>query len=150
MLFAFFHSYTFISSDQVVCILCNMCLLILPISFFSRFSNLAVGKFKKFFLWSFNVMKLLPVTLIPILPMMFASLACLIPCFYLFLCVYLFCYILMSIAFCKRFAYSSLLRWYIFDVFPAAVKVLFDGCMSFKSLANLFWNLWSTFWKGFY
>ena len=44
-----------------------MWLLILPISFFVRFSDLVVGRFKKFSLWSFNVMKLLLVPLILIL-----------------------------------------------------------------------------------
>ena len=55
----FFHSFTFVSSDKVLFIFCNMCLLILPISFFAGFNNLAVGQFKTFSLWSFNVMKLL-------------------------------------------------------------------------------------------
>ena len=36
-----------------------MHLLILPISFFARFSNLVVGRFKKFSLWSLNLMSLL-------------------------------------------------------------------------------------------
>ena len=64
-----------------------MWLLILPISFFVRFSNLVVGRIKKFSLWSFNVIKLLPVPLILILLMTFVSLACLVPCLYLLLCV---------------------------------------------------------------
>ena len=32
-----------------------MCLLILPVSFFAGFSNLVVGRLKKFSLWSFKV-----------------------------------------------------------------------------------------------
>ena len=69
----FFHSFTFVSSDKDVFIFCNMCLLILPISFFAGFSNLVVGPFKKFSLWSFNMIKL-PVLLISILSMTFISL----------------------------------------------------------------------------
>ena len=57
--FCIFHSFTFISSDNILFIFCNMCLLVLPISFFAGFNNLAVGRFKTFSLWSFNVMKLL-------------------------------------------------------------------------------------------
>ena len=73
-----------------------MCLLILPISIFAGFGNLAVGRFKKFFLWSFNVIKLLPLPLISILSVIFASLVCLIPSLFIFAaCVYLFSYILM-------------------------------------------------------
>ena len=80
----FFYSTTFIFSDKVVLIFCDMCLLILPISFFTGISNLVVGQFKKFSLWSFNVMKLLPVPLISILLMMLASFACLTLSFFIF------------------------------------------------------------------
>ena len=113
-----------------------MCLLILPISSFAEFSDLAVGQFKKFSLWSFNVMKLLLVPLILILPMIFASLVCLIHSLFIFLaaCLSAFLYFYV-ISFCKRFGYSSLLRQYIIDYLSATVKVLFDDRMSFRSLA---------------
>ena len=89
MISVFFHLFTFISSDKILFTFCNMCLLILPISFFTGFSNLVVGRFKKFSLWSFNMMKLLPVSLISILSMMFAPLACLIPSLFIFVAVHL-------------------------------------------------------------
>ena len=113
-----------------------MRLLILPISSFAEFSDLAVGRFKKFPLWSFNVMKLLLVPLILILPMIFASLVCLIHSLFIFLaaCLSVFLYFYV-ISFCKRFGYSSLLRQYIIDYLSATVKVLFDDRMSFRSLA---------------
>ena len=132
----FFHSFTFSFLYKVVLTFSNMCLLILPISFFARFSNLLVGRFKKFSLWSFNVMKLLPVPLISIL-LMFASLASLSLSLFIFVavCLSVFFYFDMK-AFCKTFEYFSLLRRYIFDIWSAAVKVLFNDCMSFKSLAR--------------
>ena len=112
-----FHSFTFVSSDKVLFLFCNMCLLILPISFFAGFSNLVVGRFKKFSLWSFNVIKLLPVPLISILLMTLTSLSCLIPSLFIFVAVRLcVCLYFDAIAFYKRFEYSSLLRRYIFDV----------------------------------
>ena len=99
----FFHALTFISSEKVLFIFCNMCLLILPISFFTGFSNLVVGRFKKFSLWSFNMMKLLPVSLISILSMMFAPLVCLIPSLFIFVAVHLSVFLYFDvIAFCKR------------------------------------------------
>ena len=123
-----------------------MRLLILPISSFAEFSDLAVGRFKKFPLWSFNVMKLLLVPLILILPMIFASLVCLIHSLFIFLaaCLSVFLYFYV-ISFCKRFGYSSLLRQYIIDYLSATVKVLFDDRMSFRSLAIVLYNLLSTF-----
>ena len=94
--FVFFYPFTFISSDKFLFMFCNICLLILSISFFAGFSNLVVGRFKKISLWSLNVMKLLPVPLILILPMTFASLACLIPSLFMFVAVRLsVSYILM-------------------------------------------------------
>ena len=121
-------------------------LLILPISFFAGFSNLVVGRFKKFSLWSFNVMKLLPVPLILILSMMFVSLACLTLSLFIFVAVCLSVFLYFDvIAFCKRFEYSSLLRRHTFDVLSATVNVLLDDCMLFRSLASVFWNLLSTF-----
>ena len=54
---------------------------------FAEFSNLVVGRLKKFSLWSFNVMKLLPVLLISILSMTLVSLACLIPSLFIFAAV---------------------------------------------------------------
>ena len=83
----FFHSFTFVSSYKVLFIFCNMGLLILLISDIVRFSILVVGRIKKFSLWSFNVMKLLPVPLISILSMTFASLAWLIPSLFIFVTV---------------------------------------------------------------
>ena len=84
----FSHSFTFISSDKVLFMFCNMCLLALPIWFFAGFSNVVAGRLKKFSLWSFNVMKLLLVLLISILSMKFASLACLIPSLFIFVAVW--------------------------------------------------------------
>ena len=52
-----------------------MCSLMLPISFFAGLINLVVGRFKKLTLRSLNAVKLLPIPLILILSMMFASLA---------------------------------------------------------------------------
>ena len=144
----FFHSFTFISSDKVLFIFCNMCLLILPISFFAEFSNLLIGRFKKYFLWSFKVMKLLPLPLISILSMMFASLVCLITSLFIFVAAHLSVFLYFDVtAFCKRFEYSSLLRRYIFHVLSAAVKVLFDDRIPFRSLARVLWNLLPTFWN---
>ena len=123
-----------------------MCLLILPISFFAGFSNLVVYRFKKFSLRSFNVVKLLPVLLILILLMTFTSLVCLIPSLFIFVAVRLSVFLYSdAIAFCKSLEYSFLLRRYIFDVLSAAVKVLFDARIPFKSLASVLWNLLSTF-----
>ena len=142
----FFHSFTFVSSDKVLFIFCNMCLLILPISFFAGFSNLVVYRFKKFSLRSFNVVKLLPVLLILILLMTFTSLVCLIPSLFIFVAVHLSVFLYFHvIAFCKRFEYSSLLRRYIFDILSAAVKVFFDDRIPLRSLASVLWNLLSTF-----
>ena len=122
----FFHSFTFVSSYKVLFIFCNMGLLILLISDIVRFSILVVGRIKKFSLWSFNVMKLLPVPLISILSMTFASLACLIPSLFIFVAVRLSVFLYFDvIAFWKRFEYSFLLRRYIFDVLSAAVKGFF-------------------------
>ena len=94
--------------------------------FFAVFSNLVVNRFKKFLLWSFNVMKLLPLPLISILLMILASFACLIPslfiCIELFLSIFLYFHV---IEFCKRFEYSSLLRRHKLSLLPAAVKVFF-------------------------
>ena len=121
-----------------------ICLVILPISFFTRFNNLVLGRFKKFSLWSFNMLKLLPVPLIQILT--FASLACLTTSLFTFVAVRLSVFLYFDvIAFCKRFEYSSLLRRYVFDVLSAAVKVLFDDRIPFRSLANALWDLLSTF-----
>ena len=70
--------------------------LILPISFFAGFNNLVVARFKKFSLGSINGMKLLLVSLISILSMTLASLACLIPSLFIFAAVgLLFSYIWM-------------------------------------------------------
>ena len=82
-------------------------------------------------------MTLLPVPLISILSMMLAYLACLNPFFLIFvvMCLSVFLY-LDVITFCRRFEYSSLQRRYVFDNLSAAVKVLFDDRMTFKSLAN--------------
>ena len=103
-----------------------MCLLILPISFFAGFSNLVDRRFKK-----------LPVPLILILSMMFPSLACLTPSLFILIAVCLSVFLYFDVtAFRKRSEYSSLLRRYIFDVFSAAVTVLFDDRMFFKSLAS--------------
>ena len=103
--YVFFHSFAYIFSDKIVFIICNMCLFILLISFFARLRNL-VGGFKKFSLWSFDVMKLLPVPTILILLMMFASLACLVSSLFIFIAV---CWTVLLysdlIAFCKRYEY---------------------------------------------
>ena len=70
--------------------------LILPISFFAGFNNLVVARFKKFSLGSINGMKLLLVSLISILSMTLASLACLIPSLFIFAAVgLLFSYVWM-------------------------------------------------------
>ena len=97
----FFHWFTFISSYNFFFIFCNMCLFVLPISFFAGFSNL--GRFKKFSLWSFKVMKLLPVPVISILSIMFASLACSIHSSFIFVAVCLSVLFFDVTAFCKRF-----------------------------------------------
>ena len=82
-------------------------------------------------------MTLLPVPLISILSMMLAYLAFLNPSFLIFvvMCLSVFLYPDV-ITFCRRFEYSSLQRRYVFDNLLAAVKVLFDDRMTFKSLAN--------------
>ena len=69
--------------------------------------------------------------------MMLAYLAFLNPSFLIFvvMCLSVFLY-LDVITFCIRFEYSSLQRRYVFDNLLAAVKVLFDDRMTFKSLAN--------------
>ena len=121
--FCIFDLFRFIFSDKVLFIFCNMCLLILLVSFFAGFSNLAVNRFKKFSWSLFNMMKLLPAPLISILLMNFAS-----PVFLYF----------DVMAFYKRFQYSSLLRRYIFDVLSAVVKVLFDDPILFRSLASVY------------
>ena len=133
----FFHSFTFSFSEKVVFIFCNICLLILPITFFAGVSNFVDGRFENLSLQSFNVTTLLPVPLISILSMMLAYLACLNPFFLIFvvMCLSVFLY-LDVITFCRRFEYSSLQRRYVFDNLLAAVKVLFDDRMTFKSLAN--------------
>ena len=146
--FCIFYSFTFIFSDKVVFTFCNMCLLILQISFFAGFSNFVAGRFKKFSLWFFNVVKLLLVPLISILSMMLASLACLIPFLLIFVAVCLSAFLYFDvIAFWKDFEYSSLLMRYMFDVLSTAGNVLFDDGMSFRSLASVLWNLLSTFWN---
>ena len=123
-----------------------MCLLILPISFFVGFSNLVVCRFKKFSLWSFNVIKLLPVLLISILLMTFTSLACWFPSLFVFVAVHLSVFLYSDVvAFCKRFEYASLLRRHLFDVLSAAVKVFFYDHIPLRSTASVLWNLWSTF-----
>ena len=123
-----------------------MCLLILPISPIAEFSNLVIGLFKKYILWSFKVMKLLPLPLISILSMMFASLVCLITSLFIFVAAHVSVFLYFDVtAFCKSFEYSSLLRRYIFHVLSAAVKVLFDDRIPFRSLASVLWNLLSTF-----
>ena len=100
----FFHSFTFISSDKVLFIFCNMYLLILPISLFVEFSNLVIGRFKKYFLWFFKLMKLLSLPLISILPMMFASLVCLITSLFIFIAAHLSVFLYFDVTvFCKRF-----------------------------------------------
>ena len=138
MLSVFFHSFTCIFLYKVVFIFCNMHLRILPISFFAGFSNVVAGRFKKFSLWSFNMMKLLPVLLNPILSMMLASFACLIPSLFICIAVFLSVFLYLDvIEFYKRFKYSSLLRRYMFDVLSATVKVFFDDQMSFRSLASI-------------
>ena len=92
------------------------------------------------------VMKLLPVPLISILSMTFGSLACLIPSSFIFVAVRLSVFLYFDlIANCKNLEYSSLIRRYIFDVLSTAVKVLFDDCIPFRSLASVLWNLLSTF-----
>ena len=122
MLSVFFHSFSFISSGKVLFTFCNMCLLILPISFFTGFSNLVVGQFKKFSLWSFNMMKLLPVSLISILSMMFAPLVCLIPSLFIFVAVHLSVFLYFDvIAFCKRL-------WILF--FTKAIHIWHFVCSS--------------------
>ena len=96
------------------------------------------------------VMKLLPVPLISILSMTFGSLARLIPSSFIFVAVRLSVFLHFDlIVFCKRFEYSSLLRRYIFDVWSAAVKVLFDYRTPFISLASVLWNLLSTYYLPF-
>ena len=137
--FCIFHLFRFIFSDKVLFIFCNMCLLILLVSFFAGFSNLAVNRFKKFSWSLFNMMKLLPAPLISILLMNFASLACLFPPLFLFVPVRLTVFLYFDVmAFYKRFQYSSLLRRYIFDVLSAVVKVLFDDPILFRSLASVY------------
>ena len=84
-----------------------MYLVIPPMSFLGGFSNLAVGRFKKFPLWSFNMIKLL----ISILWKAFVSLAYLIPSLFIFVAVRLSDFLYFDVlTFCKRFEYSSLLR----------------------------------------
>ena len=78
--------------------------------------------------------------------MTFASPACLIAALFILVAVRLSVFLYFDvIVFCKRFQYCSLLRPYIFDVLSAAVKVLFDDRIPFKSLASVLWNLLSTF-----
>ena len=142
----FLHSFTFVSSDKLLFIFFCMCLLTLPISFFAGFSNLVVGRFKKFSLWHFNMMKLLPAPLLSILSKMFVSLPCLIPPLVIFVVMRLSVFLYVDvIAFCKKFQYSSLLRRYIFDVLSPAVKFLLDDRIPFRSLASVLWDLLSTF-----
>ena len=84
--------------------------------------------------------------LISILSMMFASLACLISSLFIFVAVCLSVFLYFDvIAFCKKIEYSSLLRRYIFDVLSAAVKVLLDDPIPFRSLASVLWNLLATY-----
>ena len=81
-------------------------------------------------------LSMLLVPLILILPMIFASLVCLIHSLFIFLAARLSAFLYFYvISFCKRFGYSSLLRQYIIDYLSATVKVLFDDRMSFRSLA---------------
>ena len=78
-------------------------------------------------------MKLLPVLLISIQLVMFASLASLTPSLFIFVAVCLsICLYFDVIAFCKR----------QFDVLSDAVKVFFDDRSSLISLASLAWNLY--------
>ena len=103
----FFHSSIFIFLDKVLFIFYNMCLLILPISFFAGFSNLVVGRFIKFSLCSFDVMKLLRVPLISILSMMLAPFACLIPSLFIFVAMFISVFLYVDVTeFCKRFENS--------------------------------------------
>ena len=77
---------------------------------------------------------------------MIRVLSLLIPSLFIFVAVRLSVFSYFDvIAFCKRFGYSSLLRRYIFDVLSAAVKVLLDDPIPFRSLASVLWNLLATY-----
>ena len=107
--FCIFPLIYFPFSDKVVFVFCNMCMLIVSISFFAGLGNLVVGFFKKLSLWSFNVMKLFPFQLISILSMIFASVASLTPSLFIFVAMRLPVFLCFDvIAFCK-FGLSTLL-----------------------------------------
>ena len=140
-LLLFFQIKLFLYFVICVCLFCRF-------HFFAGFSNFVAGRFKKFSLWFFNVVKLLLVPLIFILSMMLASIACLIPFLLIFVAACLSAFLYFDvIAFWKDFEYSSLLMRYMFDVLSTAGNVLFDDGMSFRSLASVLWNLLSTFWN---
>ena len=81
-------------------------------------------------------MKLLLLTLISILSMLFASLACLTPLFmFVAVCLWVFLYFDV-IAFCKRFKHSPLLRQYIFNALSAAVKICHPRVYHLDCLCN--------------
>ena len=127
----FFQSFTFSFLDIVVFVFCSMGLLILPNSYFAGFSILVVERFKKFFLWSFSVVKLLLVLLISILSMILTSIASLTRSLFISVVVCLFVFLFFHVI-----AFS-----FVFDVLLAAVKVLHKDHMSSISLARILWNL---------
>ena len=71
----FFHSLSFSFSYKQILVLPNISLLILPILFLAGFISIAVGWVKKFYLWSFKVIKQLLGPLISILSNLLARCA---------------------------------------------------------------------------
>ena len=96
----------------------------------------------KVFLVSFKVIKQLIVPLISILSNISVRFAYFIPSLFIISSIPSVALICVEVtAMSRRWLYSSLLNFYMFEVLSAGVSVLFDDFNVFKDLLNFLWKL---------
>ena len=127
-LLVFFHSFTLNLLTNFEFIRSNMCLRILPISFLDGFMSLAVGWLIKFSLFSFRIIKELPVPFISILSNIFACFANLIPSL-----LYIYIHAFLVITLCKVIKFKEKIKLLIASKTKDDVRLSDRPCFSHNS-----------------